>query len=162
MLHNTYTTDDLVERLALMRKYYGQRLFSGAANASLHDALKSECSTHTIEALTTWETRFTTEGISPLVVYEALDAVEEDLAGIPAVTFYVPIHFGPEHIERFGRWFRENVQPNILLTVRTDPRMVGGCGVIWKGTYYDLSLRYYVTARRNDIVKMFDKYTHAR
>lgn len=161
MLKNTYTTDDLVERIALMRKYYAQHLFSGGEHLTLANVVQAECEAATFAALEEWQQAFKKEAISPLVVYEALDAIEEDLAGVPAVTLYVPIKFSPEHVERFGKWFRDNVQPNILLTLRTDPRAAGGCAFIWKSTYYDHSLRYFIQQNRAAIVKTFNKYTHA-
>jgi hypothetical protein len=160
MLKNTYTTDELMERLALMRTYYGKRLFSGGEDAVLQDVVGHTCDTATLRALEEWQHAFHESDISPLVVYEALDTIEEDLTGIPSVTLYVPIHFTAEHMQRFGEWFRNNVQPNMLLTVRTDTRMAGGCGFIWHDTFYDFSLRYHVDAHRDEIVGRFNAYTH--
>lgn len=162
MLRNTYTTDDLVERIGHMRTYLSKRLFSEKdADTSLNEVLRDTCDAHTLSCLTDWEAAFTKANIVPLVVYETLDSIEEDMAGIPSVTLYVPIHFSPVHVERFGTWFRRNVQPNILMTMRTDARTSGGCAFIWKGTYYDFSLRYHINAHRKDIISMCDMYTHA-
>jgi len=161
MLENTYTTDDLIERLALMRAYYSKRLFSGGTDATLGEVIGNSCTPDTLQALSLWLEKFQKDDISPLMVYEALDTVEEDIGGIPSVMLYVPIRFSHEHVVRFGRWFRENVQPNILLTMRTDPRMAGGCGLVWNSTFYDFSLRYSIHQHRDDVVAMFNKYSHA-
>jgi hypothetical protein len=160
MLENTYTTDDLVERLALMRRYYGSRLFSGGTETVLRDMLSGACEPHTLEILESWQAAFKKQAISPLVVYEALDAIEEDLGGVPSVTLYVPVRFSAEHVERFGKWFRANVQPNILLSLRTDARTAGGCSFVWKDTYYDRSLRYFMHVRRDAIIESFNHLTH--
>jgi len=161
MLQNTYTTDDLIERLGLMRKYYDVRLFKGGDTAVLGDVLQTDCDENTLHALETWVNAFDNQDIQPLVVYEALDTVQEDLGGIPALTLYVPVRFTPVQIEGLGKWFRENVQPNILLSIHIDPRATGGCGFIWKDTYHDFSLRYYINKEQKAITSMFNKYTHA-
>lgn len=162
MLHNTFTTDDLIERLGLMRKYYNVRLFSEGEKTDLREVLVGECDERTLQVLESWVTIFTQESIQPLVVFEALDAVQEDLSGIPSIILYVPVRFTPDQIERFGVWFRNNVQPNMLLTLRIDPRATGGCSFIWNNTFYDFSLRYFMDKERDAIVTTFNKYTHAK
>lgn len=161
MLRNTYTTDDLVQRLEFMRVYYGKRLFAGGTELTLVDVLQDTVEPHTLGVLTAWLKAFDDAQISPIVVYEALDTVEEEIQGVPSVMVYTPIRFSHEHVERFGVWFRKNVQPNMLMTLRVDPRAGGGCGLIWKDTYYDFSLRYHIHTHREEVVKMFDSYTKA-
>ena len=46
-----------------------------------------------------------------------------------------------KEIQRLGRWFRENVNPRVVLEVRLDPNLVGGCQIIWQGFEGDFSLR---------------------
>lgn len=160
MLKNTYTTDALMERIGLMRTYYNSRLFQEKTDVTIRNALGEECDEYTLQALEKWNSSFEKDGIQPLVVYEALETVQEDLSGIPSVTLYVPVRFNPEQIEKIGEWFRENVQPNILLALRIDPRATGGCSFIWKDVYYDFSLRYFIDKYRKKINTMFNEKTH--
>ena len=160
MLQNTYTTDDLVERLGLMRKFYDRRLFKEDMDATLKEVIQDDCDEYTLQHLEEWIKKFEKEKLQPIVVYEALDTVQEDLAGMPSVTLYLPVRFTSEQVEDFGKWFRENVQPNILLTIRIDPRATGGCGFVWNNVYYDFSLRYYINKQQEEITTMFNKYTH--
>src|SRR3989339_775279 len=162
MLRNTYTTDDFIERLGLMRKYYNKRLFADGEDVILRDVILEDCDDHVLAILEDWVATFTEESIQPLVIYEALDSIQEDMMGLPAVTLYVPVRFRSEETERFGVWFRENVQPNILLSLRIDPRATGGCSFIWKDVFYDFSLKYFIDKQREDIVASFNKYTHAK
>jgi len=161
ILENTYTTDDLIERLGLMRMYYGKHIFAKSAELTIDDVLGNECEEHTLEALKEWEKGFKAHRIQPIVVYEALDTVQEEVAGMPSVILYVPVRFTGEHVIRFGKWFRTNIQPNILITMRVDPRAAGGCSLIWKNTYYDFSLHYFIQRNRDDIVSMFNTHIHA-
>jgi len=160
MIEDTFTTDDLIERLGLLRKYYSTVLFAGGGDALVSDVLENECDERTMHILGRWVGVFNEQKIQPLVVYEALDAVQEDMAGVPSVRLYVPVRFSKEQVEQLGGWFRENVQPNILLTLHIDPRTTGGCAFIWKDVYHNYSLRYYMDKQRDEITKVFNKYTH--
>lgn len=160
MLKNTYTTDDLSERLSLMHKYYDKYLFVGGKDAILKDVLKNSCEENTLNSLEEWTTSFKKESIQPVVVYEALDSIREDLTGLPSVTVYVPVRFKYEQVKKIGIWFRENVQPNILISLHIDPRSTGGCSFIWKSVYYDFSLRYFLDKKKKDIFSIFNKYAY--
>ncbi len=46
-----------------------------------------------------------------------------------------------EEIRRLGQWFRHNIHPQILLDVHKDPKIIGGCQIIWRGFEGDFSLR---------------------
>lgn len=162
MLQNTYTSDDLVERLGLMRKFYNMCLFTEHKNVTVREVIQDDCDEHTLFALEYWVSVFTKENIQPLVVFETLDTVQEDISGMPSVILYVPVRFTPEQVEYFGKWFRENVQPNVLLTLRIDPRATGGCSFIWKNTFFDFSLKYFIDKQRDAIVASFNKYSHAQ
>jgi hypothetical protein len=161
ILENTYTTDDLIERLGLMRLYYGKKIFSKGATLAIDDVLAGECEEYTLDALRQWEKGFEAQSIQPIVIYETLDTVKEEVAGMPAVVLYVPVRFTGEHVVKFGTWFRTHVQPNILLTLRVDPRAAGGCSLIWKNTYYNFSMHYYIQRNRDEIVSMVDNHLHA-
>jgi hypothetical protein len=164
ILRNTYTTDDLMDRLGLMRRYYEAILFKknnvATEERSVKEFFAHEREDYTIDVLDEWFTTFQKSGIAPLVVYEALDAIEEDISGLPTVALYVPLRFSHEHIERFGEWLRKNVQPNILISMRIDSRVTGGCGLVWKDVYHDFSLRYYLQKNRDALLRVYDTYTH--
>ncbi len=161
ILKNTYTGDDLVSRLALMRKYYESVLYSGefsqqANMVPVQEVLRGPVDDNTLLALTEWRDEFAKIGIQPIVVYEALDAVEEEVTALPNATLYVPIRFKNEHIVTFGTWFRSNVQPNLMLNIRVDPATAGGCALVWNNVYYDFSFKYFVMKHRDMIVRVFD------
>jgi hypothetical protein len=158
ILKNTYTTDELSQRLNLMRKYYSEYLFAGAENLTLKDVLEGKCDGDTLRALGEWIGKFEESGIQPIVIYEAIDSIQEDLTGIPSITLYVPVRFSTEQIKKIGTWFRENVQPNMLMSVHIDPRSTGGCSFVWNNIYYDFSLKYFLDKKKEEIVSAFNKH----
>jgi len=160
MLRNTFTTDELVERVTLLRMYYSAVLFGSKREASLSDVLSGSCSDDTLQALQLWQQQLSEAGLQPITVYEGLDSIEQEIGGLPTVTLSLPIKFSQAHLRTFGEWFRANVQPNILLSVRTDPRMAGGCGVVWDHVFHDLSLKHHIAQHREELIAEFDKQTH--
>ncbi|MBP9749533.1 MAG: hypothetical protein KBD21_02290 [Candidatus Pacebacteria bacterium] len=158
ILRNTYTTDDLSVRVVAMRKYYDTLLYkkkNAATKVDLQDVMQN-IDGDTTEAVSEWLHDFEKAALQPIVVYEALDTVEEEIVGLPTVTVYVPIRFSKIHVKRFGEWFRSNVQPNIMLNIRIDSSTAGGCSFVWQNVYHDFSFRYYAHKEHERIVSAFN------
>lgn len=59
----------------------------------------------------------------------------------PVVIITLATTLPKEEIRRLGQWFRRNVDPQILLDIRQNPDIIGGCQLIWRGFEGDFSLR---------------------
>ncbi len=46
-----------------------------------------------------------------------------------------------EEVQRLEQWFRQNVDPQAVLDIRCDQKIIGGCQIIWRGFEGDFSLR---------------------
>jgi len=159
LLARTYTSDQLVERLGLLRDHYGAVLFKGASPVAFEEMLSPETDAYTRGVLRELIKAFARAEITDSQLYQAIPEIEWEVSRLPTTTVYVPVRFPPEELERLGQWFRTHVQPNILLTVRVDARVAGGCAVVWNNHYHDFSLRYYMRKHRAEIVSMFDRHT---
>lgn len=60
---------------------------------------------------------------------------------LPLVFITLAVSLPKEEIKRLGQWFRRNVHPQVLLDIRQDPKIIGGCQIIWQGFEGDFSLR---------------------
>lgn len=60
---------------------------------------------------------------------------------LSVVIIILAVSLSKEEIRRLGRWFRQNVDPQILLEIRRDKKIVGGCRLIWRGFEGDFSLQ---------------------
>lgn len=161
VLENTFTTDDLSERLALLKAYLQLRLFGDDADRkhSLESFFTEQSVPNaTQHALKEWLDVFDERKLTLKTVYDSLDDVEEEVKGIPQVTLYVPKVLSNESYGKLCTWFRTNVQQNLLLSVRVDVAVTGGCGVVWNNVYHDLSFRYFMRKHKKDIVNMFETY----
>lgn len=158
ILTNTFTTDELSERVGCLREYYAARIFKNDTTSSVADLCAPHVSEYTVAVLEEWDRAFKREKLSDREVYDALDHIEEEVSKLPSVVVYVPIRFTHEYVARFGRWFRANVQPNIFLKLHTDPRVAGGCAFVWNDRYHDFSLRFFIHKNRKAIVDMFNRH----
>lgn len=160
MLQNTYTSDDLVKRLGWLRVFYSEHLFNGKGEDSLKTILGKECEEENIQVLQEWIDDFKKNNLLEHEVYEAINEIEKKVSTLETITLYVPIKFSHQYIARFGKWFRENVQRDTLLTLRTNPEVSGGCGVVFNDVYHDFSLRYFIKKSRAELINMFNKHSH--
>jgi len=60
---------------------------------------------------------------------------------LPVVILTLAIFPTKDETQQLERWFRRNVDPQILLDIRQDPKIIGGCRIIWQGFEDDFSLR---------------------
>lgn len=70
-----------------------------------------------------------------------LKSLEQAIEKLPLAIVTLATTLPKEEIRRLGRWFRRNVNPQALLEIRQDKKMVGGCRIIWQGVEEDFSLR---------------------
>ncbi len=72
---------------------------------------------------------------------EDLKEIESAVEGLPVVIITLANTLTKEDIRQLGQWFRRNVNPQVLLDIHQDPKIVGGCQIIWRGFEGDFSLR---------------------
>jgi F0F1-type ATP synthase delta subunit len=70
-----------------------------------------------------------------------LDWWEAAVEKLPRAIITLAIALPKTEINRLGQWFRRNVNSEILLEIRQDPQIIGGCQIIWQGREGDFSLR---------------------
>lgn len=159
LIAHTYTSDDLIERIGFLRDYFGAKLFGGKDALSLDAVLPAEVDAHTRVVMRNLVAEFEKSELTAESVYQVLPDIEREVSRLPGVTLYVPVRFPSKQREEFGIWFRRHVQPNLVLTMRVDTRVAGGCAVVWNNVYHDFSLRYHMRAHRAELVAMFDRHT---
>ncbi len=161
VLTNTYTVNDLLRRFGFLRAYLEAKLFGGAEGATLTLSAvlaRERADEGSVAALLDWEKAFTREKVSLESLRVMLPSVEEDVRGLPVLRLYTPVELDSTHTARVGAWVREHLDPNLMLELHVDARAVGGCAFVWRDTFHDFSLRHFVRARREQVVKMFDTY----
>lgn len=162
ILTNTYSTADLRNRLTLLREFLEDYFFTPHEHPNLIFLLneffvRKDESRDEFNALNAWNysffSQFTKENC-----YATIEALEKASANLPVVTLFLPFSPTLYEIPRLGKWLRSNVDQKVLMEVKTDVSLIGGCAVSYKGIYQDYSLKYYLLKSKEAILKVIGDY----
>lgn len=163
IFNNTYTKNDFYQRSLLLKEFFEYLFFSDHGKETHKDILKNflkdkEISKELSDVMNSWSdlfyTSFTSENFNTLI-----DEIEKEFEKLPIVVMYVPISLPFDEIKKLGEWVRTNITANVLMDVKVDPEVVGGCAFVWNGVYHDFSLKYFFDKKVNDIVTMVRNYS---
>jgi hypothetical protein len=162
LLQNTYTSDTLYQRIRLLKEYYETHLYSQNEEGQ-HITIENFCAQKSIdpdttEALTAWERYFHEHTSGAEESIKTLHELEQNIHLLPSIVVYLPLIFDNQEIAKIAGWFRTNVRKDMILEVKIDANVTGGCALIWNNTYYDFSLRYFMRKERAGIVSMLNAY----
>jgi hypothetical protein len=155
---NTYTVADLHRRIGLLKASLEKILFSSQpthAEAVLYAQTIAEEKDK--EALAQW----------PHEVWERFDAqnlttqlqmLTQSVELLPVLVVYVPVEFDSEATASLGTWCRDNISPKLLLDLHVDPAVTGGCAVVSRDTYVDLSLHSKLKEHKGAVTKLLNSY----
>lgn len=162
ILTNTYTKADLTHRTNLLREFLEYQYFTPHANSNFIFLLneffiaKNELRDE-FNALMAWGqdfiSLFTRENM-----YAGLKEISDGIAKLPTVTLFLPFIPPIYEVPKLCGWFRGNVGGDVLVDIKNNQELIGGCAVVWKGVYRDFSLRYYMSLRKEAITKVVGDY----
>lgn len=162
LLKNTYTTDALYQRIRLLKEYYEVRMYSQDAqekNMTIEFFCnEKKADSDTSSALKNWEQYFHEHTSGAEENIQTLHELEQHIHTLPSVVVYLPLIFADDEIAKIAGWFRSNVRKDMILEVKIDANVTGGCAFIWNSTYYDFSLRYFMRKERAQLVSMLNAY----
>lgn len=68
-------------------------------------------------------------------------AAREEIAAIEPLYLYLPVEFPQETLKEIVAKLRQDFGVNMLLEIKLDRDLIGGCALSYKGVYKDYSLR---------------------
>lgn len=161
---NTFSTTDLYRRADLLQRFLEHIFFSSEANdgdrvrrfrafySDANDELR-----HDIEAIAQWgDEVFNSFTIKN--VYERIEALKNIVKDFPSLTLYVPVPLTSVQLEPIGVWCRGHILSGLMLDIKIDPTVVGGCALVYNNTYHDISFSYFVEKERQALVKLVHDY----
>jgi hypothetical protein len=163
ILSNTYTKSDFYRSISLVQEFLEHAFYNTDDSDDVghterivnHARLSGDVTV--AERIEEWGepvlSVFTRENL-----YQKLKALKEGIEILPELVLYVPVTFGPREIEQIGRWCRQHIDQTIILNISVEPEVVGGCAFVWKGTYHDFSLRYFLQKKEEEIVRLMSAY----
>lgn len=89
---------------------------------------------------------------------EIFRKLEKDIESLNPLTVYLA--FDPEagQVKEIGEFIRNNFSKDMLIDIKLDGSLIGGCALIWKGVYKDYSLKAHLQEKKPEILNSFKSY----
>lgn len=157
ILSNTFTRTDVGKRLLLLQDFletvaYGEVSKPGSLSEALQAHYAGSERSAEASAVAAWGEE-TLRFMAEARMHERLRELKEQLTALPELVLYTSTILSSANIASLGSWCRANIDPRILLELRTDPSAIGGCFFVWKNQYHDYSLSYFINKNREKILK---------
>lgn len=155
ILSNTYTVSDLRYRLGLLRGALEKRFFSGAEDSSLSSLLRNsahEDKEEDVRAVIKWGGII--EHMTSDNIYKELDGISQRVDKLSKFVLYVPCSISEDKTKEIANWLRGEINEYLLVDLKIDPWVAGGCGFIWNDKYYDYSFKYFAERHKEELKNM--------
>lgn len=160
LISNTYTKTGFLRRMSLLRSLLDKKNYSSPDKRmkKVEEFLKEkDAKEDDIEAVRSW-----VHGLGNKLdgrgFHATLNSLTEAMRSLPTVSLFVPILMPESELEKIGKWFRKYVTETMMLDVRVDPSYIGGCGIVYRGYFKDMSLRRLFLEKREEITQLIDGY----
>ncbi|OGG32434.1 hypothetical protein A3I51_02595 [Candidatus Gottesmanbacteria bacterium RIFCSPLOWO2_02_FULL_38_8] len=157
ILSKTYTKTDYLRRVTLIREYLERRIYK-EPELLFPDYLNMiAASQFDVKALSHLDVHFfnlfTKDNL-----YLLINGLMDALRTLPVLTLYLAVILDEIQMDELGIWFRNNLNPELIIDVRCNPTIVSGCAYVWNNNYKDLSLHNFLSQKENIINKIIDAY----
>jgi hypothetical protein len=108
-------------------------------------------------ALRSWGTEWL-DGLGQENLREELQSVRDWLKKVPTLLVYVPVSFDVATTAELSSWAREEIHASLLLDLKVDANMIGGCAFVQNGVFYDRSLHGRLRLTPEVVSEVLDTY----
>lgn len=159
VLYNTYTLSEARYRLGILGKALEKKFFSVRDGEDIEKLLRevAHSSRETdAKAAAEWNSFF--DELTAENLYETIREVSEKVDSLPSITLYVTRAPDDDSVVEIGKWLRENIRENMMIDLRIDPWVAGGCAFVWNNRYYDYSFKYFAEQHKQELQEMIESY----
>lgn len=91
-------------------------------------------------------------------VYKIFSDIDERITKLPTLTMYLTFEPDDTILSQIGTYARTSFGPTLLLDIKTDPNLVAGTALVWKGIRKDYSLHAKIVEKQDEIFQEFKKF----
>lgn len=172
LLSETYTKDQLLKRLRVIKDFISFRLFNLTpeqnklplpAQVELFLALhqKDIIELNILRLEGNWAVSLKEEFYNQFTLdnYQGLfKALDQISAQVNPIIVYLPIELPEKDRFSLGSWFKQNLGLTTLFELQFDANLIGGCALSFKGTYKDYSLRSKISQNQAQIISSLKEF----
>ncbi len=150
ILKDTYTLETFKKRFQALKRKLESALF------------ESKEKIESLNAQDDWAQRFDKELFSQITSSSFTSIsqyIDKYLSGLNILSIYFVFMPDPDQAKEIGEWIRKALgDPGIIFDAKVDPALIGGCALVYKGIYKDLSLRARIFEKKEVLLGEFKKY----
>ncbi len=154
-----YTYSDVNKALGFLRNFLETNLFSGqkVTPEEFSDANKLDQSYQDwlVKSLTNSEIK----NLSSKDYLTFISALKVQIDSTPRLGIYFPFVFPEKNLAELAKKSAETVGQRVLLDIKFDPDLVGGCAFVWKGNYGDFSMRSLIKQNNEKVRSMLGEFS---
>jgi hypothetical protein len=158
----TYTQADARRRIGVLENAIEQAVYTQGAGKTIEGAVKElSKNEEDKDALLAFLAAVKLPQDSTLLK-KFLASLRDAVIARPVAILAIPFEPTPKQIVEYGTWFRENVSPDVLLSIAFDASVVGGCSITWGGKQVIYDLEYIIKQKRTEIVAVVDQFVEKK
>ncbi|MBI2600943.1 F0F1 ATP synthase subunit delta [Candidatus Daviesbacteria bacterium] len=152
IITNTYTLKSLKNRLRILRDYLTKQQFTNGVQD------QDEKLTDEAQWINSLGKDFLAK-FNQHNIYSLLDEMESETSKQEPLTIFLAFELPNEEISKLGSWIRVNFgQKYLMLDIKYDPSLIGGCALTWKGIYHDYSVKKKIEDNKQQVLESFKTY----
>jgi len=154
ILKDTYTVDILRKRIQIIKLILERQIY----RPNTGEVQKNDIEISQEKWLEKFDKNLLS-GMNSQMYSSLTERIEKFIESIVPLTIYLVIVPDEDMVQKIGIWLRQNLnQPRLVFDYKIDPRLIGGCAIVYKGVYKDLSLRAKISDNKEKIMGEFRKY----
>ena len=153
ILINTYTMASLKRRLKALKSRLSEQFFGGDTNKEMVIEETNWLNTYGVQFLSDFQKE---------TFYQSIGKIEQLVNLIKPLTIYISFPADEESIKNIGIKVRETYSQKVVIDLKYDPDLIGGCAFIWNGVYRDYSIRNTLKLDREKLLESFKSFLAAK
>lgn len=149
ILQDSYSLSSVKHHLRVLKAQLSRGFFGAEAIKDLSDADLIWISSLPKDFLT----RFNKDNLSQI-----FSELEAKINQIQTLIIYIPFESNDEIAKAISTKIKETFQKQILLDIKLDPGLIGGCALSFKGIYKDFSIRARIEEKKSELSKNFKQF----
>jgi hypothetical protein len=153
ILITTYTMGSLKRRLKALKSRLSEQFYGGDTNIEMVHEESNWLNTYGVQFLSDFQKE---------TFYQSIGKIEQLVNQIKPLTIYISFPADEESIKNIGIKVRETYSQKVVIDLKYDPDLIGGCAFIWNGVYRDYSIRNTLKLDREKLLESFKSFLAAK
>lgn len=152
ILEDTFTLSQLTRRVNLLKEVTSKKVFGGEST-NLEEYIQREDLAWLKVLPPNFFSAFNKENFTTTFL-----ELEKYISWIKPLVVHLPFDLPTDEIKKLGTYLRKNFASVMVMDIKIDPSLIGGCALVWNGVYKDYSIRKVLEENKVDIITKVRKF----